>query len=84
MPIKMTDGNEPPVILLEGQVSIEETDQLFELLRQDPRPTIDLSACEHLHTAALQILLMLKPEIAAPAPSVFWNRCLGICTENNN
>ena len=77
MPINLSEQDGKQIARLEGVVTIEETDQLFEILRQEPAPSLDLSGCEHLHTAALQLILALKPEISAPPPGSFWNRCLG-------
>lgn len=81
MPINLVEYDGKSIIKLEGVVSIEEVDQLMELLRASPAPPLDLSGCEHLHTAALQLLLMLKPEIAARPAGNFWNRCLGTDTD---
>ncbi len=84
MPVNMKEGSNPLVIALEGIISIEDTDQLFDLLRMEPMPALDLSACEHIHTAPLQLIKMLNPGITNPAPDSFWNRCLGISGDNNN
>lgn len=43
--------------LLQEVVTIQEVDGLLEWLLANPDASIDLSQCEHLHTAALQTLL---------------------------
>jgi hypothetical protein len=44
-------------------VSVEEAEGLLEWLQKQPSPKVDLSACGHLHTANLQVLMAAKPEI---------------------
>ncbi len=72
MPISLSSVQGEPRIVLEGVVSPEEVDQLHELLRDHPGAGVDLRACEHLHTAALQLLLLLKTPVAAPSDTPFW------------
>lgn len=53
---------------LEGTVSCEDAETLAQWLQKQALPTVDLGKCEHLHGAALQVLLALRPKIrAAPA-----------------
>ncbi|GAA6145976.1 MAG: hypothetical protein CSH37_01850 [Thalassolituus sp.] len=42
--------------IFESVVTIQEVDDLHEWLLAHPKGSIDLAACEHLHTAALQTL----------------------------
>lgn len=53
---------------LEGVVTVEEAEGLLQWLRARPAPAVHLGRCEHLHAAALQVLLALRPRlVAAPA-----------------
>ena len=72
MPVELTAGDDGKRILLQGVVSAEEVDQLHELLRDNPGAVIDLSLCEHLHTAALQLVIISRHTIGVPPESSFW------------
>jgi hypothetical protein len=74
MPIDLTG----PVAVLEGHCSVEEAEPLLEWLRAAPAPAVDLSACAHAHTAVLQVLLALRPALAAaPADEFLARLCAG-------
>jgi len=79
MPLRLDTTTEQPLLLFEGIVSIEETDQLLEALREHPGIAVDLSGCEHLHTAPLQTLKMLKVPIKALPEATFWKLCFAPC-----
>lgn len=53
---------------LEGTVSVEDAEALAQWLQARKSPKVHLGRCEHLHTAALQALLVFKPRVIA-APS---------------
>lgn len=53
---------------LEGAVSAEDAEGLANWLRGQPAPAVHLGKCEHVHAAALQVLLALKPRCVAPPP----------------
>ncbi len=72
MPLRLDTDCSPPMLLCEGIVTIEETDQLLEALQQHPDLTADLSACEHLHTAPLQTLRLFKIPLRAVPDDPFW------------
>lgn len=76
MPLRIDTESSPVRILLEGVVTIEETDQLLEALAEHPDAGVDLSACDHLHTAPLQLLKFRKIPVLAPPADLFWMRCL--------
>jgi hypothetical protein len=59
----MTFQNER--IVLQGVVAVEEAEKLLEVLHQHPLDAVDASACTHLHTANLQILMAARPKICA-------------------
>lgn len=52
--------------VLEGHVSVEDTEALLAHLRATEQPAVDLAGCEHLHAAVLQVLLALRPALLAP------------------
>ena len=56
---------------LEGVVSAEEADALLQWLRQQTRPAVHLGKCSHLHAAALQVLLALRPRVVVPPPGAW-------------
>ena len=59
------------VILLEGPCRVEDAEPLLRLLQADGRRMVDLSAAEHLHAAALQVLMALRPVIRGAAEDAF-------------
>ena len=67
MPARLDDDR----LFLSGVVSIEEAEQLRDLLACHPHLTVDLAACEHLHTAALQVLLAARRPVASPPEDAF-------------
>jgi hypothetical protein len=50
---------------LEGVVSVEDAETLMQWLRAQAKPAVHLGKCEHLHAAALQVLLALRPTLVA-------------------
>ncbi|HEX4856778.1 MAG TPA: hypothetical protein VFV28_08180 [Limnobacter sp.] len=44
-------------------VAVEEAEQLMSLALENPGLEVDLGQCSHLHAAALQVLMALKPTI---------------------
>lgn len=48
-----------------GAASVEETEELLEWLCAHPEGTVDLSACEHLHAADLQVLMAAGRRVVA-------------------
>lgn len=59
-------------IVIEGVTGPEDVDMLLELIQENPQASCDLSKCEHLHTAVLQLLLLSKISISALPESPFW------------
>jgi len=64
------------VARFKGQCRLEEASALFEWLEQTPAAKIDLSDCEHIHTAILQMLMVAKPELLAPPADPFLKQWL--------
>lgn len=64
MPVRVSGDR----VFLSGVVSIEEAESLRDLLSCRPEADLDLAECEHLHHAALQVLLSAGRRLAsAPA-----------------
>lgn len=58
-------------VLLQGVLSVEDAETLLEWLQKKPSATADLSGCEHVHPANLQVLLAAGTRIDAwPADAV--------------
>jgi hypothetical protein len=47
------------------EVGVEEAEGLLEWLQKRPTAKADLSACNHLHTANLQVLMTAKTAISS-------------------
>jgi hypothetical protein len=50
--------------IFRDEVSVEEAEGLLEWLQNRSTAKVDLSACSHLHTANLQVLMTAKVHIA--------------------
>jgi len=53
---------------LEGNVTVEDAEALTQWLLQQRAPAVHLGKCEHVHGAVLQVLLALRPRVAAGPP----------------
>jgi hypothetical protein len=64
MPLKLGKRS----VALVDHVTIDEVEPLAQWLRDVAQPSVNLRACTHLHTAALQALLAARVRVsAAPA-----------------
>ena len=61
MPIKY----KKTVAVLEGQCAIEEAENLLAWLLDHPRGKLNLKRLEHPHTAVLQVMIALRPEVSS-------------------
>lgn len=52
------------VAVLADQVTVEEAETLLEWLVKNPAAKVKLGDLEHLHTADLQVLMALKPNVS--------------------
>jgi hypothetical protein len=50
--------------IFRDEVSVEEAEGLLEWFQGRPSAKVDLSACNHLHTANLQVLMTAKASIS--------------------
>ncbi|MCY0965524.1 hypothetical protein [Parathalassolituus penaei] len=60
--------------VLSGNVGIEETDEILQWFRdrEQEKTELDLSDCDHLHAAILQVLMIARPRLSAmPANASF-------------
>lgn len=67
MALTCSDGT----AVLSGTVTVEEAEPLARWLRDTPGGVVDLAACAHVHTAALQALLAARARVAAPPEDPF-------------
>ena len=67
MPLELHDDS----ATLVGVVTVDEVEQLAGWLRAARRPKVSLRRCNHLHTGALQALLLYKPKISAAPTDAF-------------
>ena len=67
MPLQLDDQ----LAVLTGNVGVEDAEPLAGWLRQNPGGAVDLGACTHLHTAALQALASARPRIAVAPGDAF-------------
>ena len=51
--------------LFQETVGVEEAETLLEWLLKNPKSRVNLAGCQHLHAANLQVLMAVKPLIAA-------------------
>ncbi|CAO3429162.1 hypothetical protein [Azospirillum endophyticum] len=72
MPIRF----EKTLAVLDGNCAVEEAESLLDWLKSRKRPRVDLSGCEHLHTAVLQLLIAARPAVVAWPEDALWRRWL--------
>lgn len=61
MPIKY----KKTVAVLEGHCAIEEAETLLAWLLEHPKGKLNLKRLEHPHTAVLQVMMALHPEVSS-------------------
>jgi hypothetical protein len=74
LPLELHDNSSAT---LTGVITVDEVEPLAGWLRANPRARISLKRCNHLHTGALQALLLFRPRIsAAPMDAFLANQVL--------
>jgi len=63
-------------VTADGVAIVEDALTLLEFLQSHVDAKVDLRSCTHLHTAVLQVLLAVTPEIVALPQEVFLARWL--------
>jgi len=53
------------LVVFSDVVTVEEAEALLEWLQKKGAARVDLSACTHVHPAALQVLMTARPVIGA-------------------
>jgi hypothetical protein len=61
----------PGVAILSGRCGVEDAEVLQRLLSANPEATVECTACEHLHAAVLQVLLVAKPRVRGSPSGAF-------------
>ena len=59
------------VIALEGVCAIEDAETLQGLLLAHPDAPVDWRSCRSVHTAVIQILLVVRPPLQGPPADAF-------------
>ena len=67
MPLEFHDNS----ATLTGVVTVDEVEPLAAWLRVTARPRVSLRRCNHLHTGALQVMLLFRPKISAAPKDAF-------------
>ncbi len=67
MPLELHDDS----ATLVGVVTVDEVEQLVGWLRTASRPKVSLRKCSHLHTGALQALMLFRPKISSAPTDAF-------------
>ena len=67
MPLELHDDS----ATLVGVVTVDEVEQLVGWLRAARKPKVGLRRCNHLHTGALQALLLFRPKISSAPTDAF-------------
>jgi hypothetical protein len=62
------------VATLTGVVRVDDAEPLAQWLRETEQPKVELAACTHLHTAALQALLAARVELVSAPVEPFLAR----------
>jgi len=58
-------------IVMKGVCAIEDVDELMKYLQEHPHARVDLTGCEHMHTALLQLLMHHRVSVLGNSYSPF-------------
>jgi hypothetical protein len=64
------------IIRIDGVCGVDEAMPLLELLQTHGEARIDMRTCTHLHSAALQVLMVAAIRVAVPPEEEFLSRWL--------
>ncbi|MEP9353436.1 hypothetical protein ABLE93_07555 [Xanthobacter sp. KR7-65] len=67
MTIAFADG----IIRLEGPCRVEEAETLTLLLQSNGEAAVDVSACNQMHSAVVQVLLAFQPDVIGTPADAF-------------
>jgi hypothetical protein len=68
MTVRVTEQG---AIMLEGSCPAEDAETIARMLLLDPDASVDWRACDHAHTAIVQVLLAARPVMVGPPRSLF-------------
>ena len=68
MTVRVTDDG---AIMLEGNCPAEDAETIARMLLLDPAAAVDWHACDHAHTAIVQVLLSARPAMLGLPRSSF-------------
>ena len=68
-------------VTLQGNIAVEEAEELANWLKQNPLATVKIAKCTHLHAAVMQVLLALRPCLQGE-PQDPWLRAALVRTTN--
>jgi hypothetical protein len=71
MSVRLT---EDATVELEGRCPVGDAEPLLRLLLSAPGAAVDWRSCDHLHTALVQILFILRPPLLGPPRADFLRR----------
>ncbi|HEY0328437.1 MAG TPA: hypothetical protein VGC77_04995 [Rhodopseudomonas sp.] len=63
--------NEAGTIVLSGACPVAEAEALLRLLQETPEAPVDWTRSSHLHSAILQLILAMGPELLGPCGDPF-------------
>ena len=64
------------VIQLQGDCPLEDAEALLQRLSRDPSAKVDWTACTHIHTAVVQIMIAARPPVVGSPTDHFIRRHL--------
>jgi len=64
---------EQRTIHIEGAASVADAEPLLAALLENPGRVIDLSGASRIHSAVVQLLLALRPEVVGKPADPFYN-----------
>jgi hypothetical protein len=70
MPLELRDRTATIV----GALSVEEVEPFVRWLRATGQPRLNLRRCTHLHTGAVQAMLLFHPKVTSPPTDPFLTR----------
>lgn len=73
------------VAVLSGQLGVEEAEPLLAWLMENPKASVNLKGCEHMHTSILQTLIYCSTPISLPPTDetlVDWLRTAKLLSED--
>lgn len=70
--------------IFEENVTVEEAEGLLDWLIKNPKGKINLSACQHIHAANLQVLMAVKPTFSHESKDADLQMWLNVAFNNAN